>query len=514
MTRRNPMILVLAAGVASTVAIFPVGCDSTPRREGSPIADRAGGFRAQPGAPAVAADGEVYRDPKKPRPTSTPSTAGAVNETAPAPAAARVDPAPTPSPDFTPRAMPAPMPSGREAVIDLEDSKTPTGVQVATPSPRPAEAPIPRPVSSSKREPVIELTDSGSATPTSPPSRTPAPRDPTESSAATGDPLPTPTVASTSLSASELTARAIDLISASIRSPQPDVRANAVETAGLLPRRLESVISAGLSDSNEGVQSVAAMTIGKQRLVSLAPRARTLINSPSPYVEAAAVLALARNNEPVDDARMSRLAEVLFTSQSPRIRAHVAFCLGEIGNDSALPMLKDAAVIKMPTADRAEYNAMMLQFAEAMFKLGDSNQIEVIRAALQPGRPDDLENTALAVQILGELGDKRQIDQMVWLSAYRDPATKQLLPAEVRMAAASALAKLGLDRGAFVADDFVKDEDPALRAQAAAVFGDIGRDDNLRTLAGLLDDPVEQVRISAAAAIIKIARRSGTDLNR
>jgi HEAT repeat protein len=364
-----------------------------------------------------------------------------------------------------------------------------------------------------KREPVIELSDSGSATPTPPP-RTPLPRDPTESSAATGDPQLTPTVPSSALSASDLTARAIDLISASIRSPQPDVRANAVEAAGLLPRRLESVITAGLSDSNEGVQSVAAMTIGKQRLVSLAPRARTLINSPSLYVEAAAVLAMARNNEPVDDARMSRLAEVLFTSQSPRVRAHVAFCLGEIGNDSALPMLKDAAVIKMPTADRGEYNAMMLQFAEAMFKLGDSNQIEVIRAALQPGRPDDLENTALAVQILGELGDKRQIDQMVWLSAYRDPATKQLLPAEVRMAAASALAKLGLDRGAFVADEFVKDEDPALRAQAAAVFGDIGREGNLRTLAGLLDDPVDQVRISAAAAVIKISRRSGTDLNR
>ena len=118
---------------------------------------------------------------------------------------------------------------------------------------------------------------------------------------------------------------------------------------------------------------------------------------------------------------------------------------------------------------------MQLQMAEAMVKLGDLDRIEAIRAALQPARPEDLEATAVAVQILGELGDKRPIDQLVYLSAYRDPTSKAPFPAEVRMQVASSLAKLGLDKGGFIADEFLKNPDPALRAQAAGVYGDTGR---------------------------------------
>jgi HEAT repeat protein len=489
---RMAMAAGLAGGLVGGLAAVG-GCSSSPPRTGSPIADRSKPRVVQPGSPAVAADGEVFGG-DKPAPVRTAATAPAPRVTtsaAAAPAAAQGDrPAPAIDLDEAPAAKPAatsaaapakpaatatkPVPA-REPVVDLDETK------VTKPAPAPA------------REPV---TNSGPK-PAAAPARVEA----------TAQPVTPPTGDMGTLSG--VTEYAMALIEELSRSEQPDVRANCVEAAGMVPKRLEAVIVSGLSDRNEGVQAVAAMTIGRQRLASLAPRTRALLSNPSAYVETAAIMALTRNGEVIDDAKMSRLGELLFMSQSPRVRAHVAFLVGEIGNDSALPMLKAAADVKMPLAAQGEFNSMMLQFAEAMFKLGDTNQIEAIRAALTPGRPDDLEATAAAAQILGELGDKKPIDQMVYLTAYRDPTTKQLYPAEVRMQIASSLGKLGLDRGGFIADEFLKNEDPALRAQAAAVYGDTGRPEHLSKLVELLKDPQEQVRITAAGAVLKIAKRSG-----
>lgn len=478
--------MALAAGLVAMAG----GCESGPERTGSPIADKSRPRIVRPGAPAVAADGEVYRDPSR-----------AVASNTAQPAAA-----PKPSTPSASTNRPAP-------AIDLDDSSTPAAAPSTPPPAEPVAAgSTPKPATPA-REPAIDLDDSTPSKPATPapqPVERPTPR-PEAAPVRPDAPAPAAPATTTADLATEagITEYAISLIESLSRSPQPDVRANAVEAAGMTPRRLESVIVAGLADQNEGVLSVAAMTIGKQRLVSLAPRTRALLSNASPYVETSAIMALARNGEVVDDAKMSRLGELLFTSPSPRVRAHVAFLIGEIGNDSALPMLKDAAARKMPLAAPGEYNNMMLQFAEAMFKLGDTAQIESIRAALTPGRPDDLEATAAAAQILGELGDKKPIDQMVYLSAYRDPTSKQLYPAEVRMQIASSLGKLGLDRGGFIADEFHKNEDPALRAQAAAVYGDTGRPEHLPKLVELMQDPVEQVRITAAAAVLKIARRTG-----
>ena len=487
---------VMAAGLAAVG-----GCSSSPRT-GSPIADRSRPRVVQPGAPAVAADGEVFGGGK----AAPVRTATATPPKAPAPTNSSDRPAPAIDLDETvPAATPAATPTPAPAVKPTPAVTTPASKPVAvTPKPAPT------------REPAVDLDDSSPSNPAPTKPATPPARQPVD--AVAPRPVPTqpdgpapaatpPTGDMTTLAG--VSEYAVTMIEELSRSEQPDVRANAVEAAGMVPRRLESVIVTGLSDRNEGVQSVAAMTIGKQRLVTLAPRTRMLLSSTSAYVETAAIMALTRNGETVDDTKMSRLGELLFTSQSPRIRAHVAFLVGEIGNDSALPMLKDAAGVKMPLAAQGEYNSMMLQFAEAMFKLGDANQIETIRAALTPGRPDDLEATAVAAQILGELGDKKPIDQMVYLSAYRDPTTKQLYPAEVRMQIASSLGKLGLDRGGFVADEFLKSPDPALRAQSAAVYGDTGRPEHLPKLVELMQDPLEQVRITAAAAVLKVAKRSG-----
>ncbi len=424
----------------------------------------------------------------------------------PAPAtevAARPDPAPHPiaaAPAAVQAAKPTPVatkpaaptkPStaqGREAAIDLDDPATPVATSkpvAATPKPSPIPTPAPRTTPSPNPAPTRPVETAPSAVP--------------PAAAKPGSPA---------TSVGELRERAIDTIDRASKSTQSDLRANAIEAAGLAMPRLERVISSGLSDRNEGVQSVSAMTVAKNRLVSMVPRVRPLLESQSPYVSSAAIMALSKCSETIDDAKVAKLAELLWTNDSPRVRSHVVYVLGEIGNPSALQMLKQAASLKMPKASPAESSLMMLQFAEAMVKLGDQAQIEPLRAALHPSRREDLEAAALAAQILGELRDKRPIDQLVYLTAFQDPKTKEMYPAEVRMQIASSLAKLGLDKGGFVADTYIADPNPQLRAQAAAVFGDTGRTDHYPKLAVLLEDPDERVRLSAAYAVLKVQRKA------
>ncbi|MFG0275439.1 MAG: HEAT repeat domain-containing protein, partial [Phycisphaerales bacterium] len=149
----------------------------------------------------------------------------------------------------------------------------------------------------------------------------------------------------------------------------------------------------------------------------------------------------------------------------------------------------------------SDVRLLNLQIAEALAKLGDADAFEAIRAALYPSRPEELEAAALAVQIIGEVGDRRSIDQLIYM-AERGETEEEVLPAEIRLAAAASLAQLGLPRGDFIADEYAADEMPAIRAQAAYVYGQVGSDRALERLEGMLDDPSPIVAVSAAAAIV------------
>ncbi|MEK6701498.1 MAG: HEAT repeat domain-containing protein [Planctomycetota bacterium] len=465
----SSLALVLVCGLA----LAHGGCTTSRADKVNP------NFVREPAREPVRETAVAPIDPPAPRPVAV----APVQPVRPAPAPAK--PIATAKPSA---------PQGREAVIDLDEPSTPAKPSTTTPRPTP-----PGPASPTRTPPA----------PTKPPTTEPA----TAPSVAVTPPA-TPRPSGPAVTVGELRERAIDAIDRASKSTQSDLRANAIEAAGLAMPRLERVISAGLSDRNEGVQSVAAMTVAKNRLVSMVPKVRPLVDSRSPYVGAAAVMALSKCSEPIDDAKVAKLAELLWTSDSPRIRSHVAYVLGEIGNPSALPMLKQAAGLKMPKAASAETGLMMLQFAEAMVKLGDQAQIEPLRAALHPSRREDLETAALAAQILGELRDKRPIDQMVNLTAYQDPTTKEMYPAEVRMQIAASLAKLGLDKGGFIADKYITDPNPQLRAQAAAVYGDTGRTDHYPKLAAMLEDPDEHVRLSAAYSVLKVQRKAAENEGR
>jgi HEAT repeat protein len=78
------------------------------------------------------------------------------------------------------------------------------------------------------------------------------------------------------------------------------------------------------------------------------------------------------------------------------------------------------------------------------------------------------------------------------------------MPLEVRLAAAASLARFSDARAPLFALNYATDQTPGIRAQAAAILGEARDPHYLPNLAAMLNDTDEQVKISAAAAIIKI----------
>lgn len=298
---------------------------------------------------------------------------------------------------------------------------------------------------------------------------------------------------------SQLRERAIAILNASAASTLPEERANAIEALIPMPARLKPVATAGLTDQNPGVRAIAAMAVGKARLREIAPLVRPLLSDPLPQVRANAIYALMRCDEPVDP---TPLAEML-SDNSPQVRAQAAFVLGELGEKSAIGPLREAQRRGMPKAAPGSVRAMELQMAEARAKLGDDEALIDIRTALFPARPEDLEATALAAQIVGQIGDRGSTDRLMYLTAEWDQ-NRQPMPAEIRLAAAGSLARLGHRQGSFIADAYKANTNDVLRAQAAIVLGETGWTDNLASLTPMLEDPSGRVRVAAAAAVTKI----------
>lgn len=309
----------------------------------------------------------------------------------------------------------------------------------------------------------------------------------------------------TSLQRSTIREEAFDLLTTFAEAPEPELRANAIEAMSGAPGRVERYVADGLLDENEAVRFSAAMVCGYDRMYSIAPRVRPLLHDDSPSVRAAAIYALVRCSEPVD---RSPLALTLLEDPSPRHRANVAFVLGELGDPSALPLLREAVREPMRTSSQAQVRLLRLQISEAMIKLGDESQVESVRAALYPSRPEELEDAALAVQIIGEVDDKGALDQLIYLAAYRERG--QMMPAEIRLAAAASLAKMGERGGYPIAEEYAGDEREALRAQAAFVLGQTGREANLSRLKYMMGDENPLVQLSAAAAVLELTNSAAT----
>jgi HEAT repeat protein len=308
---------------------------------------------------------------------------------------------------------------------------------------------------------------------------------------------------------SRLREDALDRLGELASHPDPRVRANALEALAQVPARAHPALARGLEDPSLPVRVVALMGVGLSRERSLAPRAREMLESPHEEIRASAIYALMRCGEEVDP---TPLAPMLLGHPSPRVRAHIAFILGELGDPSAMGLLRAAARDPMPRAGQSQVALLRLQVAEAMIKLGDDSQLQTVRAALYPSRPEELEATALAVQIIGQVQDRGAVDQLIYLAAYRNERGEPM-PAEVRLGAAGALARMEMPQGTVLARDFLESPAPALRAQAGYVLGQSGQARSLEPLARLMDDPEALVQVSASAGVVRttelIARKGG-----
>ncbi len=306
--------------------------------------------------------------------------------------------------------------------------------------------------------------------------------------------------------------RALATIEESAKSPDAPIRANAVEAASLAPDRLKTIVDRALDDHNPGVRTVAAMAVGKARLTKLAPRVRPLLTDQSPYVKSAAIYALAKCGFEVD---RSSLAGMLLRDPSLRVRSHVAFILGELGDPSALPLLREAVSQRAPGISPERFNLFELQVAEAMIKLGDREQCSVIQAALHPSHAEELEGIALAAQLIGEVKDNSAAAQLVSLADFTqvskgDPkhpheTTERKYPPEIRLAAAGALSALGIKGTAApaIADEYAGNASAPIRAQAAYVYGQIGSVEQWGKLDAMMGDSEGSVRVAAAAAVLR-----------
>lgn len=301
---------------------------------------------------------------------------------------------------------------------------------------------------------------------------------------------------------SELRERAISGIESAARSADAEVRTNAMEAAAEAPARFEAVLASGLKDGNPAVRTTAAMTVGRLRMKKLAAPVVSIAGDESNYVKAAAIYALERCGEQIDP---TPLATILLNDPSTKVRAHVAYILGELGNPSARGLLRQAAKSNLQRASELDIKLMQLQVTEALVKLGDETGVQAIRAALYPSRPEDLEATALAVQIIGAIKDRGAIDQLIYLAAQKDDKGAPMA-AEVRLAVASSLAKMGMREGSFIVEEYWRSQNPAIRAQCAYVYGWIGGPSALARLDQLLSDTDPRVQVFAAFGVLHVLK--------
>ncbi|MCH2139560.1 MAG: HEAT repeat domain-containing protein [Phycisphaerales bacterium] len=292
--------------------------------------------------------------------------------------------------------------------------------------------------------------------------------------------------------------RAVRELQRQVDATRPVLRANAIEMLRYEIEPLRKAVLEGFRDPNEGVRFASLMTAGRAGLCGVAPAARSLMEDSSASVRAAVIFLLATCGEPVDQTSLAQM----ILSDDRTTRTNAAMVLGEIGNPTAKPLLREAMQRPLPLEDEEVIRATELMLAEALVQLGDRRQLEAIRAAFfAPASQSGL--TALASQMAGRLQDRTLIPAMGALALSDGP--RKAGP-ELRLIAAEAVARMDSELTLTdLAVSFSENQSPEVRMQAAAVLAWGMRQQGLDTLKQLLNDDHPRVRIAAAGAILSRA---------
>lgn len=290
--------------------------------------------------------------------------------------------------------------------------------------------------------------------------------------------------------------RAIEQVLASSESDDPYLRANAMEAAGTLPERALPLVQLGLEDEHPVVRFAALVTLGRLKLTNASETVLEMtVDDESASVRAAARFAAHATGADVDLSPLS----TMLASPSASLRANVAILLAELDDRSAVPMLAELSRAPMPRVDAARQALTRIQTAETMAKLGDEASVDALRAGAYSSID---EVRVLAVQALGRVKDRQMasaLKHMLEQEGERRP------PIEVRIAAAEALARMGDGHSQSLATllEGASMNEPPIQAQAAMALGHLTAREAADRLIELLEHDHEQVRLAAAAAILR-----------
>ena len=313
--------------------------------------------------------------------------------------------------------------------------------------------------------------------------------------------LSSPTLPPFEVVDAQLHASASTLLLEASASSDPLLRANSIEALHPVPDQLDEVVRRGLADDNEGVRYVAIMTVGLKQMCSMSHLVQPLLHDPSPSVRAASIYALARCEANVD---LNPLA-VMVLSGDPAAKGNAAYVLGELGNASAIPLIKNGVGRHEGTFEVARAQAIDLVMAEAMVKLGDVDERQVIQAALF-APPERSELTAMACQMIGRMGDATLAVNLEALAKATGPRQPGI---EIRLLASDALARVDPSRVPLdLVVETISNERPEIRSQAATVLGSLGSGRYGAQLSVLLRDEDPRVQVAAAAAILRLSESS------
>ena len=288
--------------------------------------------------------------------------------------------------------------------------------------------------------------------------------------------------------------RALSTLMTAASHKNPEIRTNAVEALQFVPGRALPVVHRALRDRHPAVRYAAAVTAGQLKFKSLTREIELLLRDPDRSVQAAARYALHAIGEPVD---LTPLADLLMRPD-PVLRGNVAHLLSLVGDQSAVRMLKRASASPLRRVEVEKESVVRVQIAEAIAVLGDDAAFDALRAGAysQFG-----EVRALSITAIGAVEDLRMIKALQQMLRIDPPEFAE--SAEVQLAAAGALARMGNTRGTGTVMRWMRDANVAVRAQAAWVLGWHRDQGTLAWLERQLADSEPTVRVHAAASVLR-----------
>jgi len=294
----------------------------------------------------------------------------------------------------------------------------------------------------------------------------------------------------------ELQTTARQIILEGLRDPSPQVRTNAIEVVATTgDPRLAPRVQTLLSDEAVPVRFEAALAVGDLKYGPAANDVARLLTDANPNVQIAASYAMTKLGYPEYYKAICKAV----VSEDQTVRANAALLLGKSGRQEGLRYLY-WALRREDSADK-----VVLQAGESIAMLGDHRIYPKLWAQLISAYADD---RWIGIRAMGALGTDEARNALIAMLDDR--------VLEVRLAAAEQLGRLGETMGEpNVLEVFEKRMTAGLDAQSqerikvftALAIGEIGTERLAKYLPQLLQDPSKPVRLAAAKAVLRRARK-------